>query len=156
MSATDFLDAMGHDDCDNAFACKSTFPTDAGVTFDQAFGATATACYADAAMYDNAPAVEAAITAGKITYDGAAAATCAAGIVQTACPAFWASGPTLPGACDGVMVGKTADGAACTTDYECATATSICDATSKKCGPDPQGAKYGRTSGLAMHLGAQD
>lgn len=134
MTATDFLTAMEMATCDNAFACKASFPTDAGVTFDQAFGTSQAACYAQAAQVDDPTGVEAAIAGGTIQFDGAAAADCAAGIAATACTTFWQAGLTLPAACDSAMLGTVADGGACTVDYECASAQSVCDPTAKTCG----------------------
>src|SRR5256885_16009651 len=80
--------------------------------------------------------VEAEITAGKIHFDGAAAAQCVAGITFGACSDFWTNGPNAPAACATAMVGTVADGGACVVDYDCSTATSICDATAHTCGPD--------------------
>ncbi|MBA3539317.1 MAG: hypothetical protein H0T79_06785, partial [Deltaproteobacteria bacterium] len=93
------------------------------------------------------------ITAGKITFDGAAAQTCLAGMTATACPAYWAEGPTMPAACDGIFVGKVANGAACVVDFECSAQGSVCDPTAKTCGPDAQGARRApRDAGLPLHL----
>lgn len=136
ITATEFLNGSGMKQCDNAFACKASFPTDAGVTFEQAFGASASACYADVNMYNPPAAVEAAITAGKIDFDGVAAKTCLSGIAMTDCPTLWAQGPNMPAACDGVFAGKVADGAACTVDLECSNAQSYCEAS--KCTVDTQ------------------
>lgn len=138
LTATQFLDALGHKDCDDAFACKSNFPTDAGVTFAQAFGASTSECYAGAAQYYNATAVQAAITAGKIAFDGTAAATCVAGFSAPVCTTYWDQGPDFPAACDSAMVGKVATGAACTVDFECA-GDNWCDDSTKKCAPIPAG-----------------
>jgi hypothetical protein len=138
MTAAQYLDAIGHKECDDAFTCKANFPTDAGVTFAEAFGANATACYSGAAMYYNVTAVQAAITAGKITFDGAKAAACVAGFGAPVCTTYWDQGADYPAACDTAMVGKVATGAACATDFECA-GENWCDETSKKCAPIPAG-----------------
>jgi hypothetical protein len=116
--------------------CKANFPTDQGVTFEQAFGANAMACYADADMYNNVPAVEAAISGGKITWNQADATACLAGIMFPACATFWTAEPTAPAACNTALVGHVADGQACTVDFECSNASSYCDETSKKCTAD--------------------
>jgi hypothetical protein len=138
MTAAQFLDALGHKECDDAFTCKASFPADAGVTFAEAYGANAQACYADAAGYYNATAVQAAITAGKITFDGTAAAACVAGFSAPVCTTYWDQGANFPAACDTAMVGKVATGAACTVDFECA-GDNWCDDTSKKCAAIPDG-----------------
>ncbi|HEY5946771.1 MAG TPA: hypothetical protein VIV40_14810 [Kofleriaceae bacterium] len=131
-----FLHGMAVKYCDEAFTCKASFPTDAGVTFEQAFGASAMACYADADMYNNAAAVAAQITAGTITWNPADAMTCLAGITFGTCAEFWMSGANQPAACATALVGHVADGAACVVDYECSNASSYCDATTKKCTVD--------------------
>jgi hypothetical protein len=128
--------------CDEAFMCKASFPADAGVTFDEAFGASAQACVADAANYDMPAQVEAQITAGTIRFNGADAAACVAGIAFGTCQAFWDQGPTFPAACDTALVGTVADGGACIVDYECSSFTSYCDETTKKCTADTGMARY--------------
>jgi hypothetical protein len=142
ISATNFLAQMAQKFCDEAFMCKASFPTDAGTTFDQAFGASAQACVADAAMYDMPAQVEAQIVAGKIKFNGADAAACVAGITFPACADFWANGPMFPAACANAMLGTIADGGACVVDYECSSNTSYCDATTKKCTADAGNARY--------------
>ncbi len=158
-TATQVLSKFGTVECDQAFACKASFPADAGVTFEQAFGATTAACYADAADYYDATAVEASITAGKITFDAAAASSCISGLSGLAapvCTAYWDAGPAFPDACGGVFAGKIADGATCTNDFECSSGASICIETTNKCGVDPQGARTApRDGGLSMHPKAQ-
>jgi hypothetical protein len=138
MTAAEFLTAMGKKDCDDAFTCKANFPTDAGVTFPEAFGADVNACYTDAASYYNATAVQAAITAGKIAFDGTAAKACVDGFKAPTCTTYWTAGPDFVAACDTAMVGKVATGGACTIDFECA-GENWCDDTTKKCAAIPAG-----------------
>lgn len=142
ITATNFLAQMAQKFCDEAFTCKASFPTDAGVTFDDAFGASVQACVADSATYDMPAQVEAQITAGKIKYNGADAAACVAGITFPACTEFWANGPMFPAACATAMVGTVADGGACVVAYECSSPTSYCDETTKKCTADTGMARY--------------
>lgn len=137
LGVTEFLTAMGHKDCDDAFTCKANFPADAGVTFEEAFGADQQACYALVAEYYDAAAVEAAITAGKIAFDGAAAKTCVDGMAAATCTTYWDEGPNVPDACWTVLVGNVAVGGACTTDFECS-GENWCD-ESNKCAPIPAG-----------------
>lgn len=144
---------MGTVECDQFFACKATFPTDEGVTFDQVFGTTVNACYTDAAAYYNAAAVEAGITAGKIEFDATAAAACVSGLAAPAaptCTTFWNEGPALPDSCFDVFTGKVAAGATCATDFECS-GELICGETSNKCEALPTGARVSPASGVAMH-----
>jgi hypothetical protein len=140
MTATQYLTAMEMKYCDEAFACQASFPTDQGVTFADAFGASASECYSDGAAYDMPAQVEAEITAGKIHYDGAAAAACVAGLSFGTCTDFWAgTGGTYPTECDTALVGTVADGGACVVDYDCSSAQSVCDPTAHTCGPQAQG-----------------
>lgn len=138
MTAPQFLDAMGHKECDDAFACKASFPTDAGVTFAEAFGASTTECYAGAADYYDATAVQAGITAGKIAFDGTAAAACVASFSAPTCSAYWNDGPNFAAACDTALVGKVATGGACAIDFECS-GDNWCDEATSKCAPIPTG-----------------
>lgn len=140
MTATQYLTAMEMKYCDEAFSCQASFPTSQGVTFAQAFGASASECYSDGAAYDMPAQVEAEITAGKIHFDGAAAAACVAGIMFGTCTDFWAgTGGTYPTECGTALVGTIADGGACVVDYDCSSAQSVCDPTAHTCGPQAQG-----------------
>lgn len=147
LSASDYLTKIGMADCDQAFACKSTFPTDQGVTFEQAWGASQSACYAGSAPADMLSKVEFEITAGKIHYDASAAATCLSGIMPPNCATLWTDGPAYPDACGSTLVGTVADGGACVVDFDCSNVMSIC-LTTNKCGPDPQGARVQSSSRL--------
>lgn len=138
MTAAEYLTALGKKDCDDAFTCQANFPTDAGVTFTEAFGATAMACYGEAAQYYNATAVQAAITAGKIAFDGTAAKACVDSFMAPACATYWTQGPDFATACDTAMVGKVATGATCAVDFECA-GENWCDDATKKCAAIPAG-----------------
>jgi hypothetical protein len=141
ITATNFLAQMAQKFCDQAFTCKATFPTDAGVTFADAFGASAQECVSDAAAADMPAQVEAAITAGRIKYNGVDAAACVSGITFPACAQFWDAGPTYPAQCANALVGTIADGGACVVGWECSSEASWCDATTKKCAPDTQQAR---------------
>jgi hypothetical protein len=141
MTATKFLDEMGHKFCDEAFTCKANFPTDQGVTFDQAFGTSAMQCYTDSLAADQPMLVEQEITAGKIKFNAADASTCLAGITFSTCSDFWQNGGTMPAACDTALVGTVADGAACVVDFDCSSLQSYCDPTAKKCTPDTTGTR---------------
>jgi len=154
MTVAQYFDGLGHKECDQAFACQSTFPAANG-KFSDAFGASATACYADAASYYDAATVAAEISAGKIMFNGTAAAACIAGITQTAdCAGYWANGAAYPAACATAIVGTVADGGACVVDFDCANAASICDPTGNKCGPNTQArtSPLGRFTALATLL----
>lgn len=136
ISATDYLSRMDQKYCDEAFTCQASFPAMTGETFADDFGASAQDCYADAAAYEMASVVESEIAAGKIHFDGTAAAQCIAGITFGTCSAFWTNGGDYPAACDTAMVGTIADGGACVVDYDCSNPDSSCLDT-HKCGADP-------------------
>ena len=135
MTLADYFTGLGHAECDDAFTCKATFPTANG-TFADAFGASSSACYGDAASYYDTAAVQAEISAGKITFDGSAAASCIAGMSAAPdCATYWTDGADYPAACDTALVGSVADGGACTIDFDCANLASYCT-TANKCGTD--------------------
>jgi hypothetical protein len=128
-SVPDVMTKMTRAECDEAFACRASFPAGQGVTFEQVFGATAAACYTQlAADYYDATSVQASITANKITFSASAAGQCVTGIAAMpapVCATFWQDGPDFPDACYDAFVGKVADGAACANDFECG-ADSYC------------------------------
>jgi hypothetical protein len=149
VTPTQVIEKISTAECDQAHACKATFPTDAGVTFDEIFGATAAACYPLNADYWDAPAVEAGVTAGTIMFDQTAASACMSGATTApACTAFWMEGPGLPDACWDTFTGTIAAGGQCTTDFACSgelycgeTGTCVADTAAR---PIP-------SDGLAAH-----
>src|SRR5690242_8229335 len=80
--------------------------------------------------------VKTEISAGKILYDGDAAAQCLAGITFGTCADFWQNGGSEPAACDTTLQGTIADGGSCVVDYDCQNVQSICDPSTQTCGPD--------------------
>lgn len=118
-TASDVLDRIAKTECDQAFTCEASFPTEFGA-FADIFGASVDECYPLNAEYWNADAVEAAISGGTITFDQAAADECMAGAITAAvCTTFWDEGPGIPDACWGAFAGTVANGGACTIDFEC-------------------------------------
>ena len=99
ISATSFLSQISTKICDQAFSCKASFPTDWGATFAEIFGASASACVADAAAANDPGKIEAQVTSGKIKFNATDAAACVSGITVGTCPVFWTDGPTFPAAC---------------------------------------------------------
>src|SRR5438067_13887697 len=71
MTATSFLTGWEKYYCDEAWACKNSYPNNGNPPFSSSFGNTNAGCYSIAAGYDNAPLVEMDITAGKITFSAA-------------------------------------------------------------------------------------
>ena len=141
MTATKFLDEVGHKICDEAFMCKASFPTDFGGTFEEIFGTSASQCYTESLASFEPMIVEQKITAGTIKWNAADATTCLAGVTFGTCTEFWQNGPNMPAACDTALVGTIADGQACAVDLECSNIQSYCDPTTKKCTVDATGAR---------------
>ena len=139
MTATEYITQYETKFCGEAFTCMSSYPTTTGSTFADEFGASTQDCLSIALGYDMPSTVESEITAGKIQYDGSAAASCIAGITFGACSDFWTNGPDLPTACDTALVGTVADGGSCVVDFDCSSLDSYCDATTQKCTPDTSG-----------------
>ncbi len=120
VTASAVLDRIATTECDQAFTCMASFPTELGA-FADIFGASVEECYPLNAEYWNADDVEAAIAGGTITFDQAAADECMAGAITAAvCTTFWDEGPGVPDACWGAFAGTVATGGACTLDFECA------------------------------------
>jgi hypothetical protein len=140
--------------CDEAFACKASFPTDAGVTFDEAFGASAMACYADSDASFDIPTIIAQIQAGTIVWNPSDADTCLAGITFGTCDEFWQQGGNEPAACGTALVGTVADGGACVSDWECVNLMSYCDETTKKCTVDTGQARTAPATDFVLHVRA--
>ncbi len=133
LSVPEYLSAIARKKCDDAFACMSTFPADSPVAFSSVYGESAAVCYATKAAYYDPMAVAASIAAGRIEFDGAAAAACVAAFGEPACASHWTTGPVHPAACDGALVGLVPDGASCEIDFECANKRSSCDGATKTC-----------------------
>lgn len=133
LTVPEYMSALARKKCDDAFTCMATFPSDSPIAFSSVYGETAAVCYARAAAYHDPAAVAASIAAGRIAFDGVAAATCVAGFGEPACGTHWTSGPAFPAACDAALAGKVADGESCEIDFDCANRRSSCDAGTKRC-----------------------
>ncbi len=149
-----FVHGLGVKYCDEAFACKASFPTDAGITFDEAFGPSAMACYADNDASFDIPAIVAQIQAGTILWNASDANTCLAGITFGTCEEFWQQGGNEPAACATALAGTIADGGACVTDWECVNLASYCDETTKLCTVDTGEARTAPSTDFVLHVRA--
>lgn len=128
ISATEFLTALDHKDCDDAFACKATFVAEPDWAFDDLFGTSAAECYGFGTP--SHAKVEASIVAGRVKYDGVKAKTCVANLPGApVCATYWDQGPAYPAACDDVIAGTVATGGACTTGWDCASLDDYCGAS---------------------------
>jgi hypothetical protein len=129
-----YLQQMVMSDCGEAFTCMASFPTTSGDTFAQDFGASVADCVTMESSFNPPATVASEIAAGKITYDGSAAAACVAGITYSTCADYWNTGGDYPAACDTALVGTVADGGACVVDFDCSNLQSFCE--SNKCTVD--------------------
>ena len=135
-SAAQYLTVLETDDCNEAFACSSSYAQDVGGSFSDEYGATVADCIASEASFDMPAVVQSEIAAGKILFDASEASDCLADVAApTTCAAYWSDGLSYPGSCDAALVGTVADGGACVVAYDCANESSICldDGT---CGAD--------------------
>ena len=135
LTATGFLTRIGTQFCDEAFRCKATYPEGA-TAFATDFGATTSECYTGAIAFYTPQLVEQSITAGRLTYNASSAKLCLSGIVyEPDCAVYWQvdQPKTFPSSCNTALLGTVADGGACTTDFDCANAGSLCDEATKQC-----------------------
>jgi hypothetical protein len=132
-----FLEQFASAECTFAHGCQAEFPADAGITFEEAFGASVTECEAMAAEFYQPDGVRDAVNRGTIVYDRAAAEACLAQLDFGTCQTYFMGTFEIPEPCFDALVGQIADGAACAIDFECSGAESWCDPTSQKCGPAP-------------------
>jgi hypothetical protein len=134
VSATEFVTALDHGYCDEAWVCKSSYPSGADVSFSDAYGNSNQQCYDYALAYEQNSVIDSEIAAGHITYDPIAAAQCLATITYpSSCSTFWNNGPDYPTACTTALVGTAQNGASCLVDWDCADFTAYCDTSNHHC-----------------------
>ena len=122
-----FLVGLLTEECDQAFACKAQYPSAAQHTFDYEWGANLAECVATDQDYKDLPAIEAAVAAGRITFDPAQAASClAAPAIPTTCATLFSNNYDWATSCYAALLGHIADGEVCTTAWECASFSSNC------------------------------
>jgi len=127
ISSDEFLAALVNAECEQAFACKSTFPATSEVSFDDLFGTDEGSCRSTLADYYDNAAISAAIKAGHIAYDGKDGASCVNGLSAPDCESYWQYGLDYPDACFTALTGQVDEGGDCTIDFECA-GEMYCDA----------------------------
>jgi hypothetical protein len=126
-----YLEEIARIHCEQAFACRASFPADLGYTFEAQWGTSATQCQADLLLAWSASAIESEIAKGRAEFDGAAARDCLAGVAFGACTEYWMRGIEWAESCYHVIVGKVGSGGACDMDYACT--SSWCDLTTHTC-----------------------
>jgi hypothetical protein len=114
-----FITQLVTADCKKAFECKAEYPAMPGDTFEDTYSATEADCVTDDEDVADLAAIEAAVAAGNITFDSAIAENCLANLAFPAsCSEFFTT-YDYPDSCYDALAGNVADGAACTTDWEC-------------------------------------
>lgn len=107
-------------ECLAAFACKPQYPKTAYRTFDQAWGTDINNCIAIGRSYLERNAIDAAVAAGRITFDAASAQAClAAPGIPTSCATLFEYRWEWSSICFVGLAGHVPEGSACTTSWEC-------------------------------------
>jgi hypothetical protein len=125
----DFIAAFSTEECTHAHACRAQFPTNAGVTFEQAFGNSIAMCVALADQFYQPDVVRASVGAGRIVYNQAQAEACIGALDFGTCAQYFSGTSPIPMSCGEALVGQIADGQQCNHDLECASPTSVCGET---------------------------
>ncbi|MEP6861589.1 MAG: hypothetical protein ABJE66_13265 [Deltaproteobacteria bacterium] len=134
MTATDFVGALDRGGCDEAFTCKSSYPSNAPVSFAEQFGSSNQQCYDLSVAYEQYSTINSEIAAGNITWNPTDAATCLATLTYpSSCATYWNNGATYPNACKTALQGHASNGSACLVDWDCSDFTAHCDGNSHKC-----------------------
>jgi hypothetical protein len=120
MTLSKYFDEIAQIHCEQAFSCRTSYPTDRGA-FEDTWGASVTDCEADLIAAWNPAQVETEIAKGRITYDGTAAVSCLEGVAFSACPDYWNRGIEWAESCYHVVVGTVQVGGACENNYSCTT-----------------------------------
>jgi hypothetical protein len=132
LAPEDFIAQLVGQECTHAFTCMAQYPTTTGTTFDDDYGTDQNDCVTSDDDYGERAQVAAAVAAGKITYDATSAAACLADMMFPAsCTDFFTTWD-WPDSCYDALAGNVADGAACTTGWECGDDS---DCTAGKCAP---------------------
>ncbi len=131
ITATRYLDGLASLDCNEAFMCQSSFPTDLGYEFSDVYSTSVQACN-DLLITDWKPATtEDEIAQNRLGFDGVAAAECLPMITFGDCVDFFHSGPHWAAPCYQMFTPKVMKGGACALDASCTTGT--CDPTTGTC-----------------------
>jgi hypothetical protein len=107
-------------ECQKAFTCQPEYPPDAQQSFAYAWGSSMNDCVTTDEDYKNIPAISAAVAAGRITWDPASAAVCLLDpAFPASCATFFQDTYDWADSCYTALAGHVADGASCTTGWEC-------------------------------------
>jgi hypothetical protein len=136
LTPTQYLTELAMTQCDQLFACRMTFPN-GDPAFVEAFGAAQVACYDYALDLFDPILLEGEVSKQRVSFDGAAAASCIAGFGEPDCTVFWTRDWQWGSACYHVFAGAVPDGGACASSISCANGGSVCDPATQRCGPPP-------------------
>ncbi|MBL9012891.1 MAG: hypothetical protein JNL83_01875 [Myxococcales bacterium] len=136
LTPTQYLTTLAMTQCDQLFACRMTYPN-GDVEFVAAFGAAQTDCYDYAVGLFDPILLEGEVSKQRLSFDGAAAASCIAGFGEPDCTVFWTRDWQWGSACYQVFAGSVPDGGACAASMSCAHGGSVCDPATLRCGPPP-------------------
>lgn len=136
LSPTQYLTKLAMTQCDQLFACRMTFPS-GDAAFVDAFGSAQPACYDYALGLFDPALVEGEVSKQRLSFDGAAAASCIAGFGEPDCTTFWTHDWLWGSACYHVFAGAVPDGGACAANMSCSQTGSVCDPATLRCGPPP-------------------
>lgn len=129
LSAKDAVTQAIQKTCQKAFQCMSSYPSNAGTSFQQQYGTSESDCENRFGALADASAIQASVDAGRIKYSSANAQTCLDAYSSMTCTQFWNGGGTVPAECNMIFSGSVADGGKCTLDEDCANSSSICNAS---------------------------
>ncbi|MBA3463633.1 MAG: hypothetical protein H0T46_26990 [Deltaproteobacteria bacterium] len=136
LTPTQYMTKLAMTQCDQLFACRPTYPAAAG-DFAMAYGNAVTDCYAFAIAAFETAELEAEVSKQRITFDGAAAASCILGFGEPDCSTFWTHDWLWGQACYHVFAGTVPLGGTCGSDYSCAAPGAYCDEATERCATAP-------------------
>ena len=130
LTATGYLTEIAMIYCDQAFACRATYPFDSA-TVEASWAGSVSACVARLQTGWGSDQIELEIAKGRIDFDGTAAVDCLGGVAFGACDKQWTDGIQWAESCYHVMNGNVQPGGSCDSVYACASGT--CDLTQHVC-----------------------
>jgi len=130
VTATGYLTQIAMIQCEQAFSCRATYPSD-GVTFQDTWSTSVAACVAMLQAAWGTNLIESEIAKGRIEFDGTAAIDCLAGVAFGSCDTQWTSGIQWADSCYDVMNGNVTVGGSCDSVYACSSYN--CDAVQHQC-----------------------
>ena len=115
-----FITQLISAECQKAFTCQPEYPLNAQKSFAYEWGSSMNDCLTTDSDYKDISAITAAITVGRITWDPASAAVCLLDpAFPASCATFFLDTYDWAASCYTALSGHVADGASCTTGWEC-------------------------------------